>query len=89
RPEIVSLAWLTADQCLKARHASPNHPADLPRLPDAAASAPAFVGPPEPRGPELDGGEPGWAFAAARDLRQPVYSRPYEGAAGLALFQIQ
>ncbi|HKX93528.1 MAG TPA: PAS domain S-box protein [Methylibium sp.] len=87
RPEIVSLAWLTADQRLKAHHASPNHPTDL-RMPEAASGAP-FVGPPEPRGPELDGGEPGWAFAAARDLRQPVYSRPYEGPAGLALFQIQ
>jgi PAS domain S-box-containing protein len=87
RPEIVSLAWLTADQRLKAHHASPNHPTDL-RMPEAASGAP-FVGPPEPRGPELDGGEPGWAFAAARDLRQPVYSRPYEGPGGLALFQIQ
>ncbi|HSV71771.1 MAG TPA: PAS domain S-box protein [Methylibium sp.] len=89
RPEIVSLAWLTADQRLKAHHVSPNHPTDL-RLPEPPlASGPQLMGPPEPAGPELDGGEPAWAFAAARDLRQPVYSRPFEGQAAMPVFQIQ
>ncbi|HWH73560.1 MAG TPA: PAS domain S-box protein [Methylibium sp.] len=86
RPEIVSLAWLTADQHLKAHHVSPNHPSDL-NLPPMPATQ--LVGPPEPAGPEHDGGEPAWAFAAARDLRQPVYSRPFEGPAGMPVFQIQ
>lgn len=33
-------------------------------------------------------GEPAWSFGAARDLRQPVYSRPYRGPTGDAVFQI-
>ena len=79
RPEVVSLSWLGADQGVKARHLSPNHPGDLVRWPEppvAGGSAPA------PRS------EPAWAFAAARDLRQPVYSRPYESHGSLMVFQV-
>jgi PAS domain S-box-containing protein len=90
RPEIVSLAWLTADQRPKAHHLSPNHPGELLRLPEPSVpTTPPLIGPPEPPGPELDAGEPAWAFSAARDLRQPVYSRPFESAGSMAVFQIQ
>ena len=87
RPEVVSLSWLNADQSIKARHLSPNHPGDPVRW--SAEPASTLVGPPLPPSLLAANSEPAWAFAAARDLRQPVYSRPYEGANTLALFQVQ
>ena len=79
RPEIVSLSWLGADESIKARHLSPNHPGDMVRWPESPALGGAV---------SAARSEPAWAFAAARDLRQPVYSRPYESQAGLVVFQI-
>ncbi|MES3014490.1 MAG: PAS domain S-box protein, partial [Pseudomonadota bacterium] len=85
-PEVVSLAWIGPDQLVRTRHMSPNHPGDLLRL--AEPPAPPLVGPPAPGALVEPQDEPGWAFAAARDLRQPVYSRPFEGSGDLAVFQI-
>ena len=79
RPEIVSLSWRGADQSVKVAHFSPNHAGDLVRWPEPGAAAAS--------GPALHG-EPAWAFAAARDLRQPVYSRPYENLGLVQVFQI-
>jgi len=79
RPEIVSVSWLTADQSVKAHHMSPNHPGDPVRWPQESATTTASPS---------QVTEPAWAFAAARDLRQPVYSRPFEGGAAQAVFQV-
>jgi PAS domain S-box-containing protein len=88
RPEVVSLAWIGADQKLRMRQLSPNQPGDLLRL--AEAPPPPLVGPPEPPvATASPSGEPAWAFAAARDLRQPVYSRPFEGGSMQSVFQLQ
>jgi hypothetical protein len=88
RPEVVSLAWIGADQTVRQRHLSPNHPGELLR-PVEPAPPPGFVGPLASRPAALQpGGEPAWAFAAARDLRQPVYSRPFEGSGELMVFQV-
>jgi PAS domain S-box-containing protein len=89
RPEIVSLSWLTADETVRARHVSPNHPGELLMRQEPVPSARPLMGPPEPKGENLKTGEPAWAFAAARDLRQPVYSRPFDSAGSMAVFQIQ
>ena len=90
RPEIVSFSWVGPDQSVRTHHLSPNHPGELPSAP--APALPPLVGPlplAPPGGlPEaLD--EPAWAFTAARDLRQPVYSRPFEGHADMPVFQLQ
>ena len=73
RPEITHLLWLGADRARKAGYAANTF------LSDAA--------PGEGSGPTLpaDGkpSEPDAAFAAARTLRQPVYSRPYFDPQGL------
>ncbi|MBA3597528.1 MAG: PAS domain S-box protein [Methylibium sp.] len=88
RPEVVSLAWIGADQTVRQRHLSPNHPGELLRLAEPPP-LPNFVGPLVPTATALQaGGEPAWAFAAARDLRQPVYSRPFEGTGALMVFQV-
>jgi len=89
RPEIVSLSWLTADETVRARHVSPNHPGELQMRQEPLPSPSLLMGPPEPKGENPQAGEPAWAFAAARDLRQPVYSRPFESAGAMAVFQIQ
>ncbi|MBN9206388.1 PAS domain-containing sensor histidine kinase [Methylibium petroleiphilum] len=91
RPEVVSLSWIDADQSVKARHLSPNHPADLMRWTEPSAPAASAAEPQPPAGTAAAAalrGEPAWAFAAARDLRQPVYSRPYEGTGSLSVFQV-
>jgi len=88
RPEVVSLSWIGADQKVRMRQLSPNHPGDLLRLTEPPTQP--LVGPPEPPAPSVPpSGEPAWAFAAARDLRQPVYSRPFEGSGALSVFQVQ
>ena len=88
RPEVVSLSWIGADQKVRMRQLSPNHPGDLLRLTEPPVQP--LVGPPEPPAPSMPpSGEPAWAFAAARDLRQPVYSRPFEGGGALSVFQVQ
>jgi PAS domain S-box-containing protein len=74
RPEVVSLTWIDVDQGVRARHIA------LDRLGESVGSG------------GIDAAMPtaaSWAFAAARDLRQPVYSRPFEGAARRPVFQIQ
>ena len=82
RPEVVSLAWQQANQEPRASYLSPNYPSERPRLPDGS-TRPA---------PKVSGdaqSEPDWTFAAARDLHQAVYSRPYANDADVLVFQIE
>jgi PAS domain-containing protein len=77
-PEVMQLTWLDALRRRRAGYASPLTDADTHPLginEDRMASSQA-------RSREAE-----WAFIAARDLRQPVYSRPFKDGMGTAVFQ--
>ena len=78
RPEVMQLTWLDALRRRRASYASPLADADTHPLgggDDRLLGAPA-------RSREAE-----WAFIAARDMRQPVYSRPFKDSMGSAVFQ--
>ncbi|MFN3415373.1 MAG: PAS domain S-box protein [Caldimonas sp.] len=82
RPELVSLSWLLADRTRHASHVSPSHSFMGSRYAEAPAPASAA---------SADGmarNEPEWAFDTARELRLPVYSRPYATETGLHVVQV-
>ncbi|MBL8320266.1 MAG: PAS domain S-box protein [Burkholderiaceae bacterium] len=78
RPEIMSLIWLDA---LRKRRASYHSV--------LADSETHPLGSPDDRGRLANSRsrEAEWAFIAARDTRQPVYSRPFKDMYGGAVFQ--
>ncbi|WP_337878066.1 PAS domain S-box protein [Caldimonas sp.] len=82
RPELVSLSWLLADRTRRASHVSPSHSFMGSRYAEAPASE-ASGGQGEVRN------EPEWAFETARELRLPVYSRPYATESGVQVVQVQ
>jgi PAS domain S-box-containing protein len=59
-PEVLAISWVDARRNVLASHASPSAPAQLVRLPGSTLTS-----------NETDG-----SFDLARDLRQPIYSRP-------------
>ena len=76
RPEITQFQWLGADQSLRARlSAQPDRDDLAPSGASAAANLPLRT-------------ESTWAFIAARDLRQPIYSRPFKDRHGALVFQV-
>ena len=78
RPEIVALTWLDALRKRRASYHSVLADPDTPPL-----------GNPEDRGRAASSRsrEAEWAFIAARDTRQPVYSRPFKDNLGAPVFQ--
>ena len=76
RPEVAQLVWLGADRKLQVRHLAQIEREDS--APPSAAAASEAPGRSETES----------AFIAARDLRQPVYSRPFKDRFGLVVFQI-
>ena len=80
RSEITQFAWLTADRRSRARYSAQADRDDSAPAVAAAASAVRAV----PGRSETE-----WAFIAVRDLRQPVYSRPFKDSHGVAVFQVQ
>ena len=74
RPEITQFAWLGADRKPRARHSVQ---ADREDGVTPSNSAPV------PGRSEID-----WAFIAARDLRQPTYSRSFKDGNGSMVFQV-
>jgi len=80
RPAITQIAWLDADrQRRTGRFANPFR-----------GEAVAGADPDNPALPRPGQDTPAeQAFARARDLRQPVYSRAYTDEAGSAVFQVQ
>ena len=76
RPELSQLLWLGADRRPRARHSVQIEREDS-ATPSAAAASQA------PGRSEME-----WAFIAARDLRQPIYSRPFKDRFGVVLFQV-
>ena len=76
RPEITQFLWLAADKSTRARHSAQPEREDLPPVgtsPVARLPAPS---------------ETDWAFMAARDLRQPTYSRVFKDRHGAQVFQV-
>jgi len=76
RPEITQFVWLGADHRARARHS-----AQAER--DDGAMPPALAASRAPGRSEME-----WAFIAARDLRQPIYSRPFKDGNGTMVFQV-
>jgi len=74
RPEITALIWIGADRARRASYSATTFLAETGAQPEPAGSA-------RPTEPEA-------AFDAARELRQPVYSRPFTDPAGNAVFQV-
>jgi hypothetical protein len=80
RPEVLHVSWIDANRTRLASYsASAFHPASLPGADGLAVSLPR----------DGDPGEPEQAFGTARDLRQPVYSRPFRDRDGRVVFQVQ
>lgn len=79
RPEITNLIWIGANRSRRASYSAATFHAEIGPGGDA-----------QNRSLPVEGvaSEPDAAFAAARDLRQPVYSRPFNDAFGNAAFQI-
>ena len=76
RPEITRFVWLSAN-----RQARAGYSAQAEREDGTTPSANAVTGPP-------GRSETEWAFIAARDLRQPFYSRPFKDGHGAMVFQV-
>lgn len=79
RPEIVYLSWVGADRRVRARQSSFGERDEWTAPPKPAASGASAA-----NGPD----EAEWAFIAARDVRQPMYSRPFKDPSGAMVFQL-
>jgi len=76
RPEITQFVWLTANRQSRAGYsAQPEREDGAGPADKAAANVPGRT-------------ETEWAFIAARDLRQPIYSRPFKDVHGAMVFQV-
>ncbi len=78
RPEITQLTWLAANRTRKASHSAGSFQPEVVAGPAEAASAPV----------PGKGGAAESAFAAAQNLRQPVYSLPFDDDHGTVVFQV-
>ena len=78
RPEVMQLTWLDALRRKRASYASPLADAD---------THPLGINEDRLLGGQARSREAEWAFIAARDLRQPVYSRPFKDSMGTVVFQ--
>ncbi|TAL27834.1 MAG: PAS domain-containing sensor histidine kinase, partial [Aquabacterium sp.] len=88
RPEIVSLSWTQADHSIKASQLSPNFEIDTLRGLDMAITPDAPASTPNNRA--LPSGLPEFTqtFEAAKEQRQPVYSRPHVNALDTPVVQV-
>ena len=77
RPEITNVVWITASRQPKTGRALPSYQAEQMTAGNSN-SLPV----------EGKNSEPEAAFSAARELRQPVYSRPFIDSYGNPVFQI-
>ncbi|GAA0745765.1 PAS domain S-box protein [Ideonella azotifigens] len=80
RPEVRHLTWVTAQRQVRASQAVLSYESVASEKP--AKHNPSFPGEGLALASEA-------AFIAARDTRQPVYSRPFTDADGMAVFQVQ
>ncbi|MBI3367187.1 MAG: PAS domain S-box protein, partial [Burkholderiales bacterium] len=79
RPEVQQIRWLDAQKRVRARHSSVGDRDDPPLASKPGATASQARG----------RNEFEWAFIAAQDLRQPIYSRPFQDSNGTMVFQLQ
>jgi PAS domain S-box-containing protein len=79
RPEITNLIWVGANRARRASYSAADFYAEIGMSPQTPAKSMPVEG---------VASEPDAAFAAARDLRQPVYSRPFSDTYGNAVFQV-
>jgi len=80
RPAVTHLSWISPNRALRGGHAvAVFHPEANPSG-DAMQPALPVAG---------ESSEPERAFAAARTTRQPLYSRAFRNASGVAVFQLQ
>lgn len=79
RPEITNLIWIGPNRGRRASYSAANFHAETGISAETTS-----------RSLPVEGvtSEPDAAFAAARDLRQPVYSRPFPDTYGNAVFQV-
>ncbi len=79
RPAVTHLSWISPNRTLRGSHAvAVFHPEANPSG-DAMQPALPVAG---------ESSEPERAFAAARTTRQPLYSRAFRNASGVAVFQL-
>ena len=83
RPEVISVAWVEADERVKAARNALSLPLDPTQITDDR-----FDGHPDWRSQLQGSGEPIQSFKMARDRNQPVYSRPYSNAQGVRVIQL-
>ncbi len=76
RPEITRFVWLSAN-----RQSRGGYSAQAEREDGNTPNDKAVANPP-------GRSETEWAFIAARDLRQPIYSRPFKDGQGAMVFQV-
>ena len=79
RPEITNLIWVDANRSRRASYSAANFHAETGINPETTARSLPIEG---------VANEPDAAFGAARDQRQPVYSRPFSDTYGNAVFQV-
>ena len=75
RPEITQFIWLAANQQSRARYSAQAEREDGAPATGTVTRPPART-------------ETDWAFIASRDLRQPIYSRPFKDSHGAMVFQV-
>jgi PAS domain S-box-containing protein len=78
RPEITQFIWLSAKRQPRAGYSA------QPERDESESAVPSEKGVATLPGRS----ETEWAFIAARDLRQPIYSRPFKDSHGAMVFQV-
>ena len=89
RPEITQFLWLGTDQLARARLSAQAEREDAAPVAGAMAKAKGSAATAASAIAKVPGRtETEWAFIAARDLRQPIYSRVFKDRHGAMVFQV-
>jgi PAS domain S-box-containing protein len=84
RPEVLSVAWVQADESVRASRTSLSLPLD----PSQQADNDPFINPPTLYDPLQGGKESDATFKQARERNQPVYSQPYSTQLAAKVVQV-
>ncbi|WP_088279222.1 PAS domain S-box protein [Ideonella sp. A 288] len=79
RPEVLKLTWFDAQKNVRGQYALYDSRDESSPVAGSASAPPAASGVRT---------ESDWAFITLRDLRQPVYSRPFQNAERAMVFQV-
>lgn len=90
RPELVGVAWVTADRQIRAARSTLSLPLDASTLSINPAGSPGAtpLAPSDIYDPFKDAQEPVEAFRLAKDRLQPSYSYPFRNATGARVIQV-